>query len=245
MKSAEETIPAQTGWKQTFKYDRYGNRRFDTANNNTTTLAANCPTVVCNPQVDPVTNKLVGYSFDSSGNTTVDAGNRQFTYNGDNQQTEVREANGNLVGRYFYDGDGKRVKKITYDQYNQPKETTVFVYDAYAKLVAEYSTQLSQTPQVSYLTNDHLGSPRVITDRDGKVTSRRDFMPFGEEIASAQRTQGLGYKPDDVRKKFATYERDTETNLDYAQARYFNSAHGRFTSVNPGAVFRVNPICRF
>src|SRR5690606_1866753 len=48
---AAETIPGQTGWQQTFTYDRYGNRRFDTAN--TTTLAPGCAEAVCNPQVDP------------------------------------------------------------------------------------------------------------------------------------------------------------------------------------------------
>ena len=36
-----------------------------------------------------------------------------------------------------------------------------------------------------------------------------------------------------VRKKFTVYERDTETNLDYAQARMFQSGFGRFTSPDP------------
>ncbi|HRH40125.1 MAG TPA: RHS repeat-associated core domain-containing protein [Pyrinomonadaceae bacterium] len=35
------------------------------------------------------------------------------------------------------------------------------------------------------------------------------------------------------RKKYTGYERDIESNLDYAQARYYNSSHGRFTSVDP------------
>ena len=157
LKSATENVSGNQTWKQTFSYDRYGNRRFDTANNNTTTLAANCSTAVCNPQIDPATNKLVGYSFDDSGNTKVDADNRQFTYNGDNQQTEVKDVNGNPVGKYFYDGDGRRVKKISYEQYGQPQETTIFAYDASGRMLAEYSTQSSQTPQVSYLSSDHLG----------------------------------------------------------------------------------------
>ncbi|HEX8247676.1 MAG TPA: hypothetical protein VF599_05875 [Pyrinomonadaceae bacterium] len=63
-----------------------------------------------------------------------------------------------FVGKYFNDGDGKRVKKITDD------ETVIFVYDAGGKLIAEYSTQLSPTPQVAYLTSDHSGlisTPRI------------------------------------------------------------------------------------
>jgi RHS repeat-associated protein len=36
-----------------------------------------------------------------------------------------------------------------------------------------------------------------------------------------------------VRQKFEQYERDNETGLDYAVARYFVSVQGRFTSVDP------------
>ncbi len=96
-------------------------------------------------------------------------------------------------------------------------------------MVAEYSTVSASTTEakISYLTSDHLGSPRITTDSFGKVISRRDFHPYGEEIARAN------YGSDTVRKKFATYERDTETTLDYAQARYYSSKIGRFYSVDP------------
>jgi len=109
-------------------------------------------------------------------------------FNGDNKQTEVKDANGTPIGKYYYDGEGKRVKKVT------TTETTVFVYSG-GKLVAEYST--SQTPMISYTTADHLGSPRVITDKTGNVKSRRDFMPFGEELHNGvgPRTESLKYSP--------------------------------------------------
>jgi RHS repeat-associated protein len=117
-------------------------------------------------------------------------------------------------------------------------ETTLFVYDASGRMVAEYSTIVTPPSEakVSYLTTDNLGSPRVITDQNGQVTSRRDFMPFGEEINSGTggRTTAQGYfGVDSIRQKFTGYERDAETDLDFAQARYYKSAHGRFTSVDP------------
>lgn len=43
---------------------------------------------------------------------------------------------------------------------------------------------------------------------------------------------GLNYADDTVRKQFTGYERDDETDLDFAQARYFKPTHGRFTSVD-------------
>ena len=65
------------------------------------------------------------------------------------------------------------------------------------------------------------------------MIARHDYHPFGEEIdaaASPQRTEGLGYTTDEIRKKFTGYERDDETGLDFAQTRYFNSGIGRFSS---------------
>jgi RHS repeat-associated protein len=213
-------------WKQTFTYDRFGNRRFDAAN--TTTILA-----VCNPTIDPATNKLVGYGFDSSGNTKVDANSQTFIYDAENKQVEVKNSSNGIVGQYFYDGDGKRVKKIV----PSTGETTLFVYDASGKMVAEYSTQVATTPQVSYLTSDHLGSPRINTDANGQVIARHDYQPFGEEIARAS------YGADSTRQKFTSYERDTESGLNFAQARYQNDSFGRFTSPDPmmASATKINP----
>jgi RHS repeat-associated protein len=36
-----------------------------------------------------------------------------------------------------------------------------------------------------------------------------------------------------IRQKFTGYERDNESELDFAQARYHNNQHGRFTTVDP------------
>jgi RHS repeat-associated protein len=61
-------------------------------------------------------------------------------------------------------------------------------------------------------------------------------MPFGEEIASGTggRNSAQGYGgQDSIRQKFTGYERDAETDLDFAQARMYNKNHGRFTSVDP------------
>ncbi len=114
-------------------------------------------------------------------------------------------------------------------------KTTVFVYDASGKLVAEYSTNVVsvQDAKVGYLTADHLGSPRINTDATGAVIARHDYHPFGEEIFTAQRTTGLNYSADSVRKQFTGYERDEETDLDFAQARMYADHLGRFTTTDP------------
>lgn len=237
LEEAKEEVAGQSiaNWKQVFTYDRYGNRL-----THQKYIESNNPLTLDNtehPSINPLDNRFSdgqGYSYDKNGNLIIDAESRGYTFNGDNKQIRVEtvDAYGNptgTIGEYFYDGDGKRVKKIADGQ------TTIFIYDASGKMVAEYSTNPAQTgtARVSYLTQDHLGSPRITTDIDGDVFSRRDFMPFGEEITSAhtsQRSLSLNYGEDGIKQKFTSYERDNETDLDFAQARMFNYGHGRFTT---------------
>ncbi len=234
-------------WLQTFTFDRYGNRNFDEAN--TTTLPRNCGTspnfMVCaadkkiyDPAINTGNNRLStsdGYAFDNSGNTTGDAEGRTFVYDAENKQVEVKNSANYTIGRYYYDGDGKRVKKIAYDANGTETETTIFVYDAGGKSIAEYSDVVANSTdaEVAYLTADHLGSPRINTDENGAVTARHDYHPFGEEIATTQRTTGLNYSGDTIRKQFTGYERDPETDLDFAQARYYAKILGRFGNPDP------------
>jgi RHS repeat-associated protein len=88
-----------------------------------------------------------------------------------------------------------------------------------------------------WIVSDHLGTPRMTVDQTGSLSSvrRHDYLPFGEELAAGTggRTAQQGYASDNVRQKFAGSERDTETGLDFMQARYFASAQGRFSSPDP------------
>ncbi|MEZ5308336.1 MAG: RHS repeat-associated core domain-containing protein [Pyrinomonadaceae bacterium] len=134
---------------------------------------------------------------------------------------------------YQYDGEGKRVRKIA------DGTETVFVYNAGGKLVAEYSNQTISNPQSSYLTTDHLGSPRVVTDALGNIRARHDYLAYGEDVTEklgnvGGRTAAMKYGGSDgVRKQYTGYEKDDESGLDFAQARYYSSLHGRYTGVDP------------
>ncbi len=93
LKDATEMITPHGGsqtqsWKQTFLFDRYGNRNFDEANttfegfdklcNSNTELCADLRKKL-NPAINASDNRLAsgqGYSFDDAGNTTRDAGDR-------------------------------------------------------------------------------------------------------------------------------------------------------------------------
>jgi RHS repeat-associated protein len=225
-KEVSTNTPTTDNWKQTFDYDRFGNRTNFYQKVGTTVLAINN---ITKPTIDQSNNQFTtgqGYVYDFNGNLIQDAEGRTFTFDGNNKQIEVKETNAPTyapkVGRYFYNASGRRVKKIT------QIETTVFVYDASGVLVAEYSTVTPPTtPTTSYMTTDHLGSPRVITDQNGQVINRRDFMPFGEEISRVNSGNDL------IRKKFTGYQKDDETQLDFAEARMYQNKHARFTAVDP------------
>lgn len=227
LKSAMETSGGTQTWKQTYTFDRYGNRQFDIAN--TTTLGQFFDPNISNPTINPANNRFTtsqGYVYDLSGNLIQDAEGRSFVYDAENKQKNVSNSSG-TIGQYFFDGVGKRVKKVS------NAETTIFVYDVGGKLIAEYSTQINQNPKINYLTADNLGTPRIKTDQTGQVISRSDYLPYGEELYTSQRTQALGYVQDNLKQGFTGYIKDDETGLDFTQARMYANSLGRFTSVDP------------
>lgn len=243
LKEAKEKTGVQTNWQQTFGYDIFGNRTSFSQTVNGVQLPMNNLTL---PTIDPTKNQFTtgqGYVYDYNGNLIQDAEGRHFTFDGNDKQIEVKDAGNQTVGEYYYDASGARVKKVV----PSTGETTVFVYDAGGALAAEYSTIVeTQNPTTNYLTTDHLGSPRVITDQNQNVVSRRDFMPFGEEIGVGVggRTTALKYSAsgsDKIRKRYTGYEKDTETELDFAEARMYQNKHGRFTAVDP-LMSSANPI---
>lgn len=118
LQSATENISTQT-WKQTFSYGRYGNRRFDTTNNNTTTIPIGCATAVCNPEINTANNRfsLIGqnYTYDENGALTRDATGQRFSYDAESHQKAFFSASNSSEtpdATYHYDGEGKRVKKV-------------------------------------------------------------------------------------------------------------------------------------
>ena len=105
---------------------------------------------------------------------------------------------------------------------------------------AEIEVYANVTPAASsiqWLIADQLGTARMTIDKTGTLSNikRHDYFPFGEEVAgdTTGRNSDRGYASDTLRQKFTGYERDNETSLDYAKARYYSNMQGRFTSNDP------------
>jgi len=225
------------GWTQNFTYDLYGNRTGVVTNDNP---SSRLPTVA--PVVDPSTNRLqkfdaqnqsTGYDYDNAGNLTQEpkaASLQEYVYDAENHVIQAKTKVGTTeteIAHYEYDGDGRRVKKV------MGANVSVYVYDVTGQLIEEYSTDSPNASENrNYITEDMLGTPRVITGSGGQIKERHDYLPFGEEIPAAysNRNNVAGYGADNLRQKFTSKERDNETGLDYFLARYYSSTQGRFTS---------------
>jgi RHS repeat-associated protein len=238
LSSATETNGGTTNWTQNNAYDRYGNRQIDYGGGS------------YNLTFSSTTNRITtsGFSYDSNGNLTNDT-IHAYTFDAENKILKV-----DSTTAYTYDGAGQRVRKLV-------GENTRFIYGIGGQLIAEYDGSTGNLKKeyvagggslitieptavnsngTQYTTPDNLGSPRVITNSSASVVGRHDYMPFGEDLGAGTggRTTGMGFSggsSDNNRKKFTGYERDTETSLDFAQARYYSNTQGRFTSPDPFA----------
>jgi RHS repeat-associated protein len=133
-----------------------------------------------------------------------------------------------VVTSFGYDGEGHRVTKST-----AGSPAVVYVYGVGGELMEEYGNAADSAGGTGFLTKDHLGSTRLVTDAAGGAKSCVDYLPFGEELGSWNgRTAGC-YSGNAGRVKFTGKERDAETGLDFFEARYLSSAQGRFTSPDP------------
>src|ERR1017187_6728634 len=221
------SVPTQTGctnssanWCETYGYDAFGNRTI-TARTNLTQSTVEAT------NYDTSTNHnlpTAEWSYDSAGNILSDPLSGSYAYDAENRQKSAT-VTGSGTTQYSYDGEGRRVVS------NGLNGQTVFVYDAQGDLVAEYGIIGPPSTGTKYLTADHLGSTRMVTDSQGNCMERHDYLAYGAEV---NRGSGSCYDFNaGVRQRFTGKERDAETGLDYFGARYMSSAQGRFTSPDP------------
>ena len=215
-------------WGLSWTYDRYANRTAQTI-----TAGTNVPSNALT--VSATTNQLTGapYAYDLSGNMTND-GLNTLVYDGENRVTSA--TNTSASGSYTYDGRGLRVSKCA-----SCTSSTRYIFSG-SKVIAEYSAASSpSSPNIEYIyagstliasedstgtyrfyQRDHL-SNRVVTDINGNLLEQLGHFPYGESW----------YNTSGDKLLFTSYERDAESGNDYAQARYYVSRLGRFSSVDP------------
>jgi len=210
-------------------YDAWGNRT------NQTTTGGTCgqSSLTINTN-NEITN--TGFGYDADGNSTVSTnafGSDPYQFDAENRITQFANGPSYSGDNYVYDANGRRIEKVT------PSGQVHYFYDEDGRAVVETDQTGTWTKdyvymggqhvaefsggQTYWIHTDHLGSTRTITSYQGWVTDKYDFLPYGEQILGGNWTT----------HKFAGYERDYESTLDYANARFYSSSIGRFMSVDP------------
>ncbi len=141
---------------------------------------------------------------------------------------------------YSYDGNGLRVVK------SGGGTTTVSIFSG-STVIAEYDNSAAPTsPSREYIYNPAGGSTtgllamisggattyyhqdalsvRLTTDGSGSILTQDGTFPFGESWYQSGTTN---------KWIFTSYQRDSESGLDYALARYYDSRTGTFCSADP------------
>jgi len=202
-------------------------------------------------------NSDTTYAYDAAGNMTKDGGGYTYTFDDENHLTLASGMSGGPYC-YVYDGNGLRVAKksgattcssgtvtklywrsIAGDaiaETDSTGSTTNSAYNEYVFFGGRRIASRDGTGNIYYYFADHLGSTRTITtgsgpgQTPGQLCYDADFSPYGQEMSHSERLQTTACPPN---YKFTGYERDPETGLDYAFARYYSSRLGRFLSTDP------------
>ena len=154
---------------------------------------------------------------------------RAFSYDAENRQVTAN-INGCDMGGYVYDGDGQRVSKTVNGN------TTVYVYDAFGNLAAEYGAAEASPcgTATCYITEDHLGSLRMLTDSNGANASGGTIICRLERSFRRARTDApsVWVIGECGRCKSEVHGADTGPGdgAGLVDVRYLSSAQGRFQS---------------
>ena len=201
------------------------------------------------------------YGYDAGGRMTSMPHLSSMAWNSLDQLTSVDLGNAGMV-HYQYDGDGTRVRKVIETPGGKRQEWVYLgAMEVYRERTGNATPTLERrtthvgddvgrVAQVDTLVTDlagvdtgtvgetvlrfhlgnHIGSTVLETDSTGQVISYQEYHPYGTTAYHYIRS-APGLYPQ--RYQFAGQERDGETGLDYAGARYYASWLGRWTSSDP------------
>ena len=241
--SAATTATTGAGcWGQSF--GTTGGPPDDQWSNLTQMNATQCLMGSLSVTVNNATNQIsTPYVYDASGNMTTEASPTTYTYQYD-AENHLTQASGMFGGpwNYAYDGNGLRVRKSTSTtngtlywrsitgqtiaETDLTGSTSNAAYHEYIFFGGERIASRTGNGTVNYYYFDQVGSTVTMTDGSGTPCYQATFTPYGQEEQSTTPTCSTNYK-------FTGYERDSETGLDYAFDRFYNSRLGRFMTPDP------------
>ena len=95
---------------------------------------------------------------------------------------EVRSAAGAVKAKYLYAADGTKQRSSDYtasNAYDYLGSLTLVKSGSVTTTEAAFAEGIIRDGNVLFFEKDHLGSVRVVIDRDGDVLEQNDYYPFG------------------------------------------------------------------
>ncbi len=225
-----------TSAQRRFAYDRWGNR---TTTHDATSGGTQIQTITLQQSGGIPSNRISSvnnggsfnytYSYDNAGNVTND-GLHTYIYDAENRLVSVDSG---ATAQYTYDYKNRRTVKTV------GTTITRYVWDDW-QVIAEYdgstgnlSTEFIYSGNrmigrfaggtTRYYLNDRL-SERVVLDTNSAIVGRMGHLPYGEQFGTSGEQEN---------HRFTSYERDSETGMDYAVNRYYSYSVGRFAESDP------------
>jgi RHS repeat-associated protein len=185
------------------------------------------------------------YAYDANGNL-IQAGGWSYMWDYLNRMLASGYANSTTT--YAYDPSGSRVLQTSttsttyypnkYYSFTSTKSgantyatSTNYVFNGDTLLAtidqALYNGAATGSPTTRYIHPDHLGSTNAVTDQNGSLVQLMDYYPYG-----ASRIAPSTYPTNEKRQYIGQFS-DAQTNLNYLNARFYDSSRGQFTSEDP------------
>jgi RHS repeat-associated protein len=223
--------------KESFSYDAVGNRL----------SSLSVPSYSYNSSNELTANSNGSYTYDANGNTLSDPSGKSYSWDFENRLTQaVVPGTGTVT--FKYDPFGRRIYK------QSPNATSIFVYDgvrlvetinASGSEVASYTEgPLIDEPlaelrgsTTDYYEADGLGSITSLSNSAGALANTYTYDSFGNTTASTGTLRNYF--------QYTAREFDSETNLYFYRARYFDPSAGRFLSEDPIRFFQGPSFYRY
>ncbi len=182
----------------------------------------------------------MSYSYDNNGNLTAYTGTgwviKSFTYNTKDELLSSQDDSWNITD-YHYDNKGIRIEKSSSGSLNRylgkdyeilTETTAAGTTTKISKYIFLWSKKIAsiEDDTVIYHDEDHLWGWNIDLSSSWTLLQVVDYFPFGE-IRSR-----VNYEDYENKYLFGWKEQDSETDLQYFEARYYDNALARFNSID-------------
>ncbi|MES0489524.1 MAG: SpvB/TcaC N-terminal domain-containing protein [Leptospirales bacterium] len=193
------------------------------------------------------------FTYDANGNTTTKTDSQKsltktMVYDHSNRITKVKDQTGKVMGKYKFDDQGVRVRKMvdkyiggedrkvvmsTHSQYFvTEKLQTLDGYDVPGTDIAINNIYLNgvriasmkSNGEAAYYLANHVDSVKIVTDDTGASVSRTEYLPYGETFAQTG--------PIRFAAKYNGQALDEESDLYFFNARHYDPEIARFVTAD-------------